>query len=164
MDITEIHSRISEMGKSAGSGLEENTKIIYTLLVTLNGSGLVASLAFIGTLLNSGLKNRYMPFYWSVIFFGIGITISFISLISNYFYFRMAVARYFKNYLNVHPSTIVDISGLLPVLVALQTPTKGQIVCSTLQKYLPLISTISFAIGLSFGVYYLNGLRVAFNG
>lgn len=48
MDINEIHSRISEMGKSAGQGLEENSKIIYSLLIALNGSGLVASLAFIG--------------------------------------------------------------------------------------------------------------------
>jgi len=46
MEIDEIRSQISEMGKSAGHGSEENSKLFYSLLITLNGSGLVASLAF----------------------------------------------------------------------------------------------------------------------
>jgi hypothetical protein len=62
MDIDEIRKRISEIGKLAGNGLEENTKIIFQSLILLNGSGLVASLAFIGSILNSNFHTPYIPF------------------------------------------------------------------------------------------------------
>jgi hypothetical protein len=162
MDIDEIHVRISEMGKSAGHGFEENAKIIYSLLVTLNGSGLIASLAFIGTILGAKLEIAYMPFYWCVILFGIGITTSFISLLSNFLYFRMAVSKYHESYLNVDPAKLTGIDGLLPVLTTLATATKGQRICSNLQKYLPVISIIAFALGLIAAVFYLYALNLNF--
>lgn len=56
MEIEEIRARITKMGISAGQGKEENSKLFYSFLVTLNGSGLAASLAFIGTILNSKLN------------------------------------------------------------------------------------------------------------
>ena len=61
------------MGKSAGHGLEENTKIVFQLLVVLNGSGLIASLAFIGAIIDAELGTSYIPFYWCVIVFSVGL-------------------------------------------------------------------------------------------
>lgn len=163
MDTENIHQRINEMGKYAGQGLEENARIIYSLLVTLHGSGLVASLAFIGTSLSAKLRVTHMPFYWCVIFFGIGIIASFVSFLSNYLYFRMAVAKHHRCYLDANPSELTDLNGLIPVLDTLATATKGQRICATLQKYLLILSTLAFAIGLIVGVCYLNNLNANFN-
>lgn len=157
--MQEIHSRISEMGISAGRGSEENAKIIYPLLVALNGSDLVASLAFIGAILGVKLQISHLPFYWCVIFFGIGIITGFISLLSNFFYFRFAVQRYYSSYLEVDPITLASVSSLIPVLIALQTPTRGQIICRYLLKYLPIISTIFFTFGLIMGIINLNEIN-----
>jgi hypothetical protein len=162
MELQEIRARISEMGISAGRGSEENAKIIYSLLIAINGSGLVASLAFIGAVLGAKIHILHMPFYWCVIFFGVGILTGFISLLSNYFYFRFAVQRYHTSYLEVDPITLTDIASYIPVLTALKTPTCGQVICSYLMKYLPIISTIFFTLGLIVGVMNLNELNNIF--
>ncbi len=164
MDINEIRLHISEMGKSAGKGLEENSKIIYQLLIVLNGSGLVASLAFIGAILSAKLATNYIPFYWCVIIFGIGILTAFFSLLSNFIYFRMAVGKYYRVYLNEDPHKLVSLTNLIAVLEALSTPTKGQKISAGFQKYLPIFSSISFLIGLVIGSIYLNELNFAFKG
>lgn len=156
MDINEIRSKISEMGKSAGHGSEENSKLLYSLLITLNGSGLVASLAFIGTILSSQLKLGYVPFYWCVICFGIGLTAGFISLLFNYLYFRMAVSRYEREYLSKDLSNVSTAAGYIPILRALSTPTCGMQITSWLNKHLPALSAAGFATGLSFGMYYIT--------
>jgi len=162
MDIEEVRKCISEMGKSAGHGSEENSKLLFSLLIALNGSGLVASLAFIGTILSSQLKLGYMPFYWCVICFGIGLTAGFISLLFNYLYFKMAVSRYEREYLSVDATKITTVLDYIPILTALQTPTCGMQVTSWLNKYLPALSVAAFAVGLSFGIYYINILGIHF--
>lgn len=162
MDINEIRNHISEMGKLAGHGSEENSKLLYSILITLNGSGLVASLAFIGTILSSQLKLGYVPFYWCVICFGIGLTAGFISLLFNYLYFKMAVSRYEREYLSVDVTKITTALDYIPILTALKTPTCGMQITSWLNKYLPVLSVAAFATGLSFGIYYINILRIHF--
>gem|GEM_PF-4034590 len=162
MDIEEIRIRITEMGISAGQGQEENSKLLYSLLVALNGSGLAASLAFIGTILNSKLNLGYVPFYWCVICFGMGLTAGFISLLFNYLYFRMAVSRYEREYLAADATKITTAEHYIPILIALSTPTCGMKTTAWLNRYLPVLSATTFAVGLFFGIYYLHILRAVF--
>lgn len=150
----EIFARISEIGKTAGNSSGESLTALQQLLILLNGSGLVASLAFIGTILTSRITLKFMPFYWSTVCFGIGIAACLIDLLTNSYYFSLAVKKYKKNYLERDPTELMQLAPLINLLKMLAEPTKGQIICSDIGKYARFLSVLMFVFGLSSG--FLN--------
>ncbi len=68
----------------------------------------------------------------------------------------MAVSRYEKEYLSKDLSNVSTAADYIPILRALSTPSRGMQITSWLNRHLPVLTAIAFAVGLSFGVCYIN--------
>lgn len=151
--------QLNAIGKRGMQSLDESSKAVVLSLQVLNGGGLVATLAFMGTILASTCRATSLPFYWSAICFGFGLLCTLAITLGNFFYFRCAVTKHIQKTLQADTveltTQLSDQQKFNEFLGELSILTKAQIFFTQhINKFL-WFSAGAFVSGMFSGFIYL---------
>jgi hypothetical protein len=134
----------------------ESYESISQWLIMLNGTGLIASLAFLGTTFSDRYTFGFVPFLVSILLFGLGCLFAFFLVISGYSYFSSLVKQYKANINDKFlREDIINDEIATEVLKKTNTETNFQKLCKKSGQVFIIISSLFFMGGMFSGFIYL---------
>lgn|SRR3990167_1839165 len=155
---------IEPIRNAAIQSFDDAFKTLSKLLVTLNGGGLVASLAFIGAIINDSVTHPACNLLcFSAFLFGFGIVFSTGLAICNFFYFKAAVNKYICAIIKKDTEKLTkQLLTLDSLLSELSELTKVQKLLQVIMNIFLACAFLLFVIGFIkgfIGLFYILKLR-----